>query len=274
MKKSEHSYLSLKQVQQTELEMLKTFASFCEKNNLRYYITGGSMLGAVRHKGFIPWDDDIDINMPRPDYERMKKLAKNGIGKYKVGLPKGSFASFVKLLDPDTALLFEFNDIGGESKNYIGNIFMDICPLDGLPDNELLFKLHALKIHILTGMRGALHFGAIGKSRSKRIMRLFLIIPSKIVGEKRLVKMIDKTVKKYNFDKSKYVGAILTHNRFRDRLLREEYEPSCMVQFEDTKVRTTAMYKKHLRMLYGANYMEIPPEEKRFSGHQLKAWIK
>ncbi len=266
-------YLTLKEIQNIELEMLKSFAEFCEVNHLRYYITGGTMLGAARHQGFIPWDDDIDINMPRPDYERMKKLARKGIGKYKVGVPKGSFACFVKLLDPNTELLFEFTDISGKDKNYIGHIFIDICPLEGLPESEFRFKLHALKVHILVGLRGALHFGAIGKSLWKRLLRMPLIIPARIIGDEKLVRMINKTVQKYDFDKSRYIGATLTHNRFKDRLLRTEYEPSCFLQFEDMKVRTTAMYKKHLEMLYGPSYMEIPPKEKQNSGHQLKAWI-
>ena len=272
MEKSE-KYLTLKEIQNIELEMLRCFAKFCEDNHLRYYITGGTMLGAARHQGFIPWDDDIDINMPRPDYERMKKLAKNGIGRYRVGIPKGSFASFVKLLDPNTKLLFEFSDLGGKDKSYIGHIFIDICPLEGLPESEFRFKMHALKIHILVGLRGALHFGAIGKNLGKRLMRIPMIIPARIIGDDRLIRMIDKTVQKYDFDKSKYIGATLTHNRFKDRLLRSEYEPSCLVQFEDLKVRTTAMYRKHLEMLYGSSYMEIPPKEKQNSGHLLKAWI-
>ena len=270
----EHNYLSLKEIQQIELEMLKAFADFCEKNGLRYYITGGSMLGAVRHKGFIPWDDDIDINMPRPDYDRLLKLTHNkGIGKYRVGLPKGSFASFVKVLDPDTALLFEFEGIDSSAdKSYTGSIFMDICPLEGQPDSDLLFKLHALKIHILVGMRGALHYGAIGKSMKKRLERLALIPFAKLLGDKRLKRMINRTVHKYDFDKSTYIGATLTHNRFKDRLLRKEYEPSCYVEFADTKVRTTAMYKKHLEILYGPDYMTPPPDGNKNSGHTIKAW--
>ncbi|MGN0629846.1 MAG: phosphorylcholine transferase LicD [Ruminococcus sp.] len=271
----EHNYLSLAEIQKIELEMLKAFADFCESNNLRYYITGGSMLGAVRHKGFIPWDDDVDINMPRPDYDRMIELTRDkGFGKYKVGLPEGSFACFLKVLDPDTALQFEFEGLDKNSdKSYIGNIFMDICPLEGLPDSKIRFFLHVLKVHILVGMRGAIHFGAVGKSWKKRCERLILIPFAKLLGDERIKRMIDKTVHKYDFNKSKFIGATLTHNRFKDRLPRKNYEPHCMIEFENLEVRTTAMYKEHLEMLYGPNYMTPPPDGKKNSGHIIKAWI-
>ncbi len=264
--------LSLKQIQGEQLKMLEKFAEFCVQHGLRYYLTGGTMLGAIRHKGFIPWDDDVDINMPRPDYNKFCELTKNGMGKYKVKLPQGSIAIFVKMMNPDFLMLNAFENIEGSiEKKYI-NLFIDICPLDGLPTNKLRFKLHALKIHILMGMRGTLRIGIVGNKKSKKIFRFLTYPLARLLGAERLDKLVRESALKYDFESSKYIGAVLTRNRMKDYLPREKYVKQIDIEFENKLFKTTAMYDEHLRILYGNNYMEIPPVEKQNSGHMLKAW--
>jgi|AGTN01.3.fsa_nt_gi LPS biosynthesis protein len=115
-------------------ELLKEFRDVCEKNNLRYYLTGGTLLGAVRHKGFIPWDDDIDVAMPRIDYLKFLKIYKreydkNNLFAYEIN--KNYKYMFAKLCDKDTSLIeFDF-----DCKEKLG-VYLDIFPIDGLGKNE------------------------------------------------------------------------------------------------------------------------------------------
>ena len=130
--KIEMKSLTLKEIQKIEFEILKEFAQFCAKHNLKYYLAGGTLLGAIRHKGFIPWDDDIDVCMPRKDYmyfinnfdEWNRKL------KVKCNYKSNIDAPFAKIVNLDTIIYSKY-----ANNNIDTNICIDIFPVDGLPEN-------------------------------------------------------------------------------------------------------------------------------------------
>ena len=128
--------MSFEETKQVELEILTNVAEFCDKHEIQYFLAYGTLIGAVRHKGFIPWDDDIDIWMPRADYNRFLKIynKENSDSQYKVISPydKISRHTFVKVVDTRTVKIESGIDY---SNGYLG-IDVDIFPLDGQPDND------------------------------------------------------------------------------------------------------------------------------------------
>ena len=120
------------EIKSIELEILKEFNAFCQKNNLRYNLAGGTLLGAIRHKGFIPWDDDIDVCMPRPDFCRLISEYKGEDSKLKLvyrGID-GYDAPFAKIIRTDTFVKNRFS-----SRETDKHLWIDIFPVDGLPEN-------------------------------------------------------------------------------------------------------------------------------------------
>ena len=128
--------MTVKELQETELEILKAFHRFCEEHHLRYYLSGGTLLGAIRHKGFIPWDDDIDLCMPRPDYMKLVEILKDGqLDQYRYlntrYLDKDCPSSMIRVCDNRTELDFTEYRIP-----YQIGCWIDVFPLDGLEDDE------------------------------------------------------------------------------------------------------------------------------------------
>lgn len=139
-----------------QIDMLDALAEFCDSYGLRYYLSGGTLLGAIRHKGFIPWDDDIDINMPRPDVEKLYELTKGKLGEYVVAKPDTTLFSrccgFFRLYNWDTVI--ENTEGGADVRHPIYHpVFIDIFPIEGLPTGKLITKLHYFKIVALRKMQ-------------------------------------------------------------------------------------------------------------------------
>ena len=259
----------IRQQQAILLDILKHLDSFCRENGITYALAGGSMLGAVRHKGFIPWDDDADIIMPRPDFDRFQKIYRNE-GRYRLlsSIPdngrcfKNCYYKF-----EDSYTLCE--DVG-----YIGRPFgmnVDIFPLDGAPDSAEEQRSMAKKIT---------HYKHRISLRPKPLWSIFkphqgaplALIQAHLFSLDHWLNKCDRVLRSHDFETSNYSGALCglygTREIFPTRIFKEltEYE------FEDTRLMGVKDYDTYLKGLYG-NYMQLPPEKDRHGEHHLKVTL-
>ncbi len=269
--------LSREEIQRIEFEILKLFASFCEDNALRYYLSGGTLLGAVRHGGFIPWDDDIDVIMPRPDYNRFVELFQKAIDERR--LPRENLRLSVNEIDTvtrvmDTRTVARMHAF--DQRNDIG-LWIDIFPMDGMPDNRFVRRFHYIKIRLL---RDCLFFlttkrNIRRRSRAASVLQ-YVAVPFRPIlrriGVARFATIINRTASKYDFDTSRLVAAISAGYGLQEVNVREDYIVPMRIKFRDAEFQTTAAYHTYLTQLYG-DYMQPPPENKR-NKHGLEAWWK
>jgi lipopolysaccharide cholinephosphotransferase len=268
--------LSLKEMQQVYLELLKEFDELCRHHGLRYDLAGGSLLGAVRHGGFIPWDDDIDVCMPRPDYLRLLELKAQG--KLKLSQERDvishrdqTFARhFGRYVRHDVRRLSDMAE--DNDCPYIG---MDIFPIDGLPEGDLAFKWQCFRIRqlrrfLLTSVekKGTSRKGAAA-AKIKDLYRPLL----KKIGPYRIAARLDRVCSRVPFDKASLVGAVTGMYGARERWSKERMLPQKRMKFEDTEACVFENYDIYLSNLFG-DYMRLPPVEQQVphcdSGYRVK----
>ena len=243
------------------LEIIDDLDKVCRENNIRYYLIGGSMLGAVRHKGFIPWDDDIDVAMPREDYERFKKLAPECLlsqHKFVYGEIDNEYHYFFGKIYHQNTTLIEYAD-----PFYVGGIFVDIFPIDGLPSNKILRNLHYWHFDQWRNLVSLAAVKNIPKDSAKNILKStlknFLSLPF-------CLKMCDKLASVFPFGTSdlavNYGGAW----RKKEITRHENFAEGVDCEFEGRTLRIPVGYENILREVYG-DYMKLPPKEKQVSHH-------
>lgn len=253
--------LTLAEIKNIETNILLNFDAFCKKNQLRYYLSGGTLLGAVRHKGFIPWDDDIDVCMPRTDYERLLKIYPNKQQHYSLRAKKlGNFtAPFAKLVDTHTRIDSQYSADDNNSQ-----LWIDIFPIDGLPESldevRKIYKACSFyrRMFLLTEAK----LGE-GKTTFHKYSKYVLKPLSNLYGKKRCVEKIEQIAQTYPYATSKYVGAI-TWGLYGEgeRMRKSEFEKPVEVEFEGHKFPAFSCWNSYLRGLYG-DYMQLPPVEQR-----------
>lgn len=246
--------IELNELKRISLDILVDVADFCEKNDITYFLACGTLLGAIRHKGFIPWDDDVDIMMPRPDYEKFLNTYDSDI--YKLCKPSEGRLYYAKAYDSRTIKLEE----GIDYKKYkpLG-IDIDIFPLDGIVnDDNIVNKMYKRECFLEMLLRLSNQPIFYRKNKLKAINR---IIP-RIIGSKNIVRMIEKNAKQYDYVKSDYVVRMRrSMNGFTGALPKAVYE-KCYVEFEGHNFIAPKGYDEWLQKFFG-NYMELPPVEKR-----------
>lgn len=256
-------------IQRRLLEILIWTDSFCRKNDIKYYLVGGSMLGAVRHKGFIPWDDDIDIALCREDYEKLYKALNNyGDAKYCVETYKNGKDDYIypymKIYDKSTTLV-------EKTRNKLKRgLFLDVFPLDGVGDcgKEPMRNLKAIR-HLVNLL--SLKVCKVNKNRKlyKNIALISAkIIPNFILNYKKLIIEIDSKCSKYNFDDSLYVGILCGKYGYREVMDKNFYGTPKEYDFEGFKFFGVENPDGYLEKLYG-DYMKLPPPEKRTCPHDF-----
>ena len=255
----------LKIMQEKEIAIFRVFIDICERLHLRYYILGGTLLGAVRHKGFIPWDDDIDVGMMRKDYDIFIREA----AKY---LPEGLFLQTVhsepeyhsnaaKIRDCNTTYI----ESGVKSSRINHGIFVDIFPLDNYPTNIIEKSCFLFFKKVLSARINKVYIGNADRKTIKGFLRSCLVVafPS-----------LQNTVKiRENLYKAvKYTGVLVNHSGMwgeKEIVLADWFQEGCRLDFEGISVNAPQEYEKWLTHFYG-NYMELPPVEKRVTHHEVE----
>ncbi len=254
----------LRKLQLTQLEILKVFDHFCNKHNLKYSLYAGSLLGAVRHHGFIPWDDDLDVCMPRSDYERFQALWKESPPEGYVLQNKENSKyfdqSFTKIRKDHTTFLENEWQIG----NHHTGIFLDIFPIDRIPANRfkrLIFKWHCMKYQLFTREFFPKNSHILIKLGSALMLSFTPKRKRMLIREKLL-----KKITKYNDDPSLETVTIETMSTIQTSLPANLLDNYVMLQFEDSRFMCFAEWDEYLRLTYN-NYMQYPPIEDRSWKH-------
>ena len=260
---------NLRDLQMCELNILNEVIKICEKNNLTYYMMGGTFLGAVRHKGFIPWDDDIDISLSRPEYEKLLNILKEQ-------LPKNFIVD--NFLDNDESLIYatrvEDSNIKVLDKaanvECVRNAWIDIFPLDGMPNNSILRKLHEWRLlYLRLKFKYSIFSKSVTQSKKHRPIheRILIFLGNhikfeKILNKKECLRDLDKALKKYDYEKSKYVVNFMGAYEFKEMFKKEIYENCKLYDFENVKLNAPKDYDFVLTQMYG-DYMKVPPVDER-----------
>lgn len=267
--------LSVREIQLESLNILKVIDSICKQENIRYWLMYGSLLGAVRHHGFIPWDDDLDIAMPRPDYERFLSYFSSNKAKY---IPIIALRG-----DGDIKLPFMITRISDTKYRMVGEYgyevpelgaFIDVYPMDGSGDTieeSLEFKNRCLKT--LRTFQNAANYPSSNEGCGL-VRKQFRILRAALLGNPdRWVDKLSKLATKYDYDTSKYISCLMwPFDTGRPYVGERELFQTKLCMFEDIEVPIPVGYVSILTELYG-DYMQLPPKEKRI-GHHYYSLVK
>lgn len=262
--------LTLQELKDIEFEILKTFDAFCKENNIKYYLSHGTLLGAIRYKKFIPWDDDVDLLIPREDYLRMIELFEDTERYQLFAFEKDSnyLYPYAKLCDMTT-----YKEEFGYNNGVKLGVDIDLFPLDAWNDDLRKAKREVKYIN------KNMFYLALSKRKNsgsvhplKRLVKGFLLLISKIAGSKYYVKNIIKASRKGVKEKNNYLGckAWCVYGE-KGIIPAEAFDETVYVDFEGEKFPAPKGYDTYLTCLYG-NYLPEPPPEKRKTHHNFKAY--
>lgn len=270
MEKMKKRELTIEEIKKIEYGILKDVKNFCEKNHIQYFLACGTALGAVRHNGFIPWDDDIDIAMPRPDYEEfLSKYSSEKYAIYDARVKRNYPYAFAKVCSEDTVLIEHI-----ERPVPLG-VYIDVFPIDGFPNNVKEQKRH---LNLIEWDLRVLSWKRISPNKNKDILHKIyegiakiLLLPISI---EVLVKKLDRDVRKYPYQTSSYVGHFVSKAPWgSDVKPKEIFENAVKHIFEEDEFWIPGQYEEYLRLEYG-DYMKLPPLEKRVTHHDYVAYLK
>ena len=250
----------LHRLQRVQLELINEVKRICDKHNIKFNMVGGTMLGAIRHKGYIPWDDDADIGFLRSEYDRFLDVCKTELDENRFYVQdcrytQGYRWGYGKLRRKGTA----FVRLGQEHMPYEQCVSIDLMPFDGVPDQPIMRKIHFFKCFCYR----KLFWSSVGKTTEKsKLIRVWYQIISRI-PEKIVYGSYQRFINKSNRYNTKLVR-ILTFPTPKKcyGYDRRWYEELTNYQFEDIELPGAIDYDGYLKVKYG-NYMELPPEEKR-----------
>lgn len=256
----------LNKLKAIEIDMLKELIRICQKHELRYFVIGGTCLGAVRHKGFIPWDDDIDIGIPRNDYNKFLKIAQDELPSHlflqNYKTEKDFILNFTKIRNNDTTFVEKF--VAHMDINH--GVYIDIFPLDGVPNNGFIRNINNLRMECLNlGILGHYINDTTGMRLPSRVIRYII---KTLYKPYKIHEKIDSIVEKYEYDQCNLVKNYFGVWGEKEIIPREYFGIGCNLTFENISVTAPIDYDKYLTNLY-SDYMTPPKKEKQISHHEI-----
>lgn len=262
--------IEFNEVRVLQKEILESVHSFCIDNNIQYFLSDGTLLGAVRHGGYIPWDDDIDITMPRKDYERfIRKFKHPRYNVVSLSNSKGYYLPFAKVIDNQTFLIENVSE-----KFQIG-VNIDVFPLDNIPsdikEKERLIKKRKRYSWCYNHKNRPVHSGKTWKSKIRILINnLFFSRFFRIQNIIEKIAILAKNWDNSNSDEK----AILSFPIYSPVIYPAElFNEYIDIEFEGRKYRTIKDYKEYLTLTFG-NWRKLPPEKHRVRTHSYKAYWK
>ncbi len=246
----------VKEMQQHILSVLLRVDQVCREHGIKYYISDGSMLGAVRHGGFIPWDDDADIAMPRPDYQRFLEHANEWLPKplemVCIEQDERCMCTFMKIIDGSTTLIERWG------LNQLGGVYVDVLPIDGVSKTKWKRKLrfayfHAVKSLIYLRNRDPYKRGRGYTSWLPRLIQA-------TVKNATLHRWLQRIEKKHAYEDSDLIADFDSGER--SVMPKEVMGTPTPILFEGHEVMGVEQPEEYLRRVFG-DYMQLPPENKR-----------
>ncbi len=257
----------LRALQQKSIEILSVFKDFCDRHGLLFYFCGGCCIGTLRHGGFIPWDDDIDVFMPRPDYERLTELWQEEMKGTKYAFCRSNEKMFLRsllsaIVDTETTFIKERQ----ADLDIPHGVRLEILPLDGCPKSRL-----ARRLQLVWGLMYQLYMNQeppTSKGKAIEIFgRLMLLLAPGWKIRYKLARFAEKKMSKYPFAECEKTTELCA----RWQYMRNEYPQSAFASatlksFEGLDMPIPVGYDVYLKMAFG-NYMTLPPEEGRIPKH-------
>lgn len=272
--KKEYDGETLQKLQSLELEMLKDFIDVCRTHDLVYFAFAGTAIGCIRHKGFIPWDDDLDVGMPRNDYEKLLRIFNEKYSdKYIIGNPeymRNYPMVGTRIMIRGTKFVEEvFKDTDCEL-----GIALDVHPFDNLPDDDKAFRRYAKRVWFWAHLLILRHMGNpnfpgqySGDDRKGKAVRgickaVHLLLVWLRIRPIWIYRRYQKAACRYNDTETERIGWCHARNPYRDWIRRSKAFPTIEMDFEDIRIRLPGDIDEYLRRIYG-DYMQMPPPECR-----------
>ena len=260
--------LSIEEAKKIELDILDFIDSFCKEHGINYCINYGTLIGAIRHKGFIPWDDDIDLSMTRENYEKFIQLFSEKQSRYKLlslETDDQYFNNFIKIVDPTTKIIDTRN-----TKTYDSGVFIDIFPMDTFNDTKVVdicYKLESFKLLSFSKHKNIVY----GDSKLKDLIRTLFWLLLRPISPRFFAHQIEKQIQKYRVKDGKYIAFIPSKFKEKEVFAKEIFEDLIEVPFEHLMLSAPKQYDAILKQYYG-DYMTLPPKEKQFYSHEFEAY--
>ena len=268
--------LNLREIQIGEYNILKKIHDICTKLNLKYYLFYGTLLGAVRHEGFIPWDDDIDIIMPRDDYSVLIDYFINNETELKP-LKLFHYRTNPEYIYPiarisDSRYSLVFNN----TKEYGLGLFVDVYPLDGCGNTkkeaERIWKKNK-NAKFWVGVYGINKFKKSTKSPLRSFLKFAAITVVKLMNIPKKIASLDHKASIRKFSDNKYVGCTAWEVSGLGYFKKELLDSSVLLKFEDSYFNAPSKYDEVLKETYG-DYLKMPSEDNRIPHHEYRAFLK